>query len=107
MANGDKKLSNHVASGEVLAATPIADIRVICGFKPSYVKVISEGLAQEEWIVGMGAGYAQKIVDSGAGTTDISNITTLGITVEYNGFVIGQDTDIQTAGDVIRWVAFK
>ena len=88
-----------------------AEIEIECGFKPNYVKLLNiDGVAILEWTPDVGAGKGLKIADSGTGATDISLISTLGITVsastdDFRGFKIGADTDVNVDSQTICWIA--
>ena len=106
MANGDKKLGRNSASVEVAGTG--ASLPVICGFKPDKVEIYNRTRnSMAVWTSQMPEASAQKMVDSGAGTTDISFVTVNGITPTFNGFNLGTDTDLNQAADVIYCVAFK
>ena len=106
MAYGDNKLSRDSAVG-IIDGTG-ADISIVCGFKPLHVRILNvDGNAIGEWSALMPDAYIHKIVDSGAGTTDISYAATLGITPLFNGFTIGADTDLNVSGEEIHWIANK
>lgn len=93
---------NNVAVGRYITSSTAAAITITTGFKPRYVKVINETSGdQEEWFEGMTAAYAFKKV--AAGTT--ATITSLGITVADDGFVIGLDTDINVINEQLSWIA--
>ena len=71
--------TNNMATGTVEGTG--SAININCGFKPTAVKVINaDGKAILDWTTEMGAAYGVKTVDSGTGTTDISLITSGGIT---------------------------
>ena len=84
-----------------------AELTVEVGFKPKYVRLLNvSGNAQAEHVKGMADAEAQKVVDSGAGATDISTITSNGITLEDSGFKLGADTDLNVDGELVRWLAW-
>lgn len=93
-------VASHVESGSAVA------IRVETGFKPRYVRVVNQsGNCNLEWFEGMSAAHGVKTVDSGSGTTDISAITSNGITVDDRGYTIGVDTDINVSTEQLRCLA--
>ncbi len=103
---------NNIKSGQVTGTG--AAINVNIGFKPSVVMLFNtSGGCFLIWVNGMGAGYGQKTVDSGAGITDISTITSGGITqyagtsLASEGFTIGTDTDLNVNTEVISYIAFR
>lgn len=83
------------------AATPAAP-ELTLGFTPKYVKMINETtLVIQEWFGGMGDADAFQTADTGAGTTDLSKLTTGGITV--SGGTVTLPAPAQN--NVLRWVA--
>ena len=92
-----------------------ADIDLNIGFVPRAVTVwnVEGESAVLEWTSDMGAGYGFKAVDSGTGTTDLSVITSLGITASvigtdtFTGFTIGADTDINVSGEKLCYKAIR
>lgn len=106
MAAGDSFKSRSFATGQ-LAGTGSA-ITVIAGFKPLSIKIYNRTQnAQGMWNATMPDASAQLVVDSGSGTTDLSFVTSAGITPSFNGFTIGTNASLNTASDVIYWEAFK
>ena len=106
MAAGDKKLSANVASGEVVGTG--SAFNVICGFKPKHIRIMNRtDNSHSEWNDAMPDASAQLTIDSGAGSTDVSFITSNGITPLYNGFTIGTNAALNTASDVVYWTAWK
>ena len=99
--------TSHFAYGTIASATGAA-ITAELGFRPRYVKVMNvTGNCFMEWIQGMGDGYGQKTVDSGSGTTDVSTVTSGGITPAANGFSLGTDADINpNAAEALFFIAF-
>lgn len=93
-----------------------AVIDVALPYTPRKVEVLNaDGICTLVWVNSMGLGAGLKTVDSGAGTTDISFITSNGVTpleqVDLQdgdrGFQIGADTDINVSAETIYWVAFE
>lgn len=90
-----------------------AAINVSIGFLPNMVMVMNTtGNCFIVWTSDMGAAAGQKTVDSGAGTTDVSMLSSLGIS-QYTGsasasqgFTIGADTDINVNAETYYYVAF-
>src|SRR4030042_2705875 len=104
MALGDQVLSNHVAVGSVDGTG--SAITIVCGFKPLSIRVHNiDGDVIAFWDAIMPDAAMQKIVDSGAGTTDISYVTSNGITPAFNGFTIGTDSDLNVSAEELHWVA--
>lgn len=90
------------AVGRYLTDATAAAITITCGFKPRIVRVynVTSG-DMMEWYEGMAAAAAVKTV--AAGTRSI--LTSLGITVADDGFVIGLDTDVNVINEQLSWVA--
>lgn len=106
MAAGDSRLGDNYSTGEVVGTGSAFDVRA--GFKPRSVKIHNRTRnAKGDWTAVMPDASAQLIVDSGAGTTDISFITSNGITPVFNGFTLGSNANLNTASDVIYWEAWK
>jgi hypothetical protein len=100
------KASANIATGEV-AGTGSA-FNIICGFKPKHLCILNRTRnVRATWNDVMPDASAQLVVDSGVGTTDLSFITTNGITPLFNGFTLGSNASMNTASDVIYWTAFK
>ena len=103
-------MSDYVKSGTVEGTG--AAITISVGFVPSIVKLYNiDGNCMLHWNSSMGDGYGQKVVDSGSGTTDISTISSNGVTVvntarSQMGFIIGADTDINVSAETIVWEAY-
>jgi len=103
---------NRVYTGTVTGTG--AAINVTTGFVPKYVRLFNvTGICFLEWTEEMAAGKGLKVVDSGTGATDISFISSNGVTPKgaaeadaFMGFIIGADTDINVSAEVICWVAF-
>lgn len=90
------------AVGRYLTSSTAAAITITCGFKPRIVRIynVTSG-DMMEWFEGMTAATAVKTV--AAGTRSI--LSSLGITVADDGFVIGLDTDVNVINEQISWVA--
>ena len=58
------------------------------------------------WTSEMGDGGAFKVVTSGAGSTDISQITSNGITPTASGFTVGTDGDLNPDGKTVYFEAW-
>ena len=83
-------------------------ISITTGWTPGVVFLWNvDGDCQMVWEKNMGAGYGQKTVDSGSGATDVSTITTGGITSAANGFSIGTDSDVNVNAQTLMWMAFR
>jgi len=102
MASGASK----IAVGSFVGTGASKDVQAV-GFRPKYVKLLNvTGSCQAEWVQGMADASAQKVVDSGAGATDISLITSGGVTPLADGFTLGADTDLNVSGEMVRYVCF-
>jgi hypothetical protein len=82
-------------------------VSVNLGFKPKYVKIINYTDADvvAEWIDGMPDASALLTIDSGAGTSDLSKITTAGITPTSLGFEIGTNASLIETNKVYYYIA--
>ena len=78
---------------------------VTLGFKPAYVRAISENnlTSYEHW---SGMTDAHSINMANHADTQMSLNTSNGITLTSNGFILGTDI-CDTTSDVVRWVAFR
>ena len=78
------------------------------GFRPRSVRIYNvSGNCQAAWLDSMADGSCQKVVDSGAGTSDVSFITSNGITPLANGFRLGADTDLNVATEIVHFEAME
>lgn len=94
----------HHASGTVEGTG--SAITISCGGRPTFVELYNiDGDAKLTWEKNMGDGKGQKMVDSGTGATDISTISTGGVTPAEKSFSIGTDSDINASGETIIWRA--
>ena len=104
MAAGDKFNGYLVLQGEEVGTASAINVR--CNFKPSIIQVINKTTDSIYWWTPMhGAAGATKEVDTGAGATDISTVTSDAITVSDGGFILG--TGVQTTSDVVYWTAWR
>ena len=100
----------NAASGKVTIAASISGatefIRVLCGFKPKYVKWMNADIASSfEWFEGMAANTCFKTLgSSGVITLETTNG---GITVDSVGFRVLQNATLLavSADDVCYWRA--
>ena len=100
------KRSNHCSTGEIDGTG--SAISINCGFKPYFVQVFNiDGNCFASHCFFEADAAMQKTVDSGGGTTDVSYVTSGGITLTANGFSIGTDGDLNVSGEELQWVAFK
>lgn len=99
MSSGASRIKRGAVNGTGSAIT--CDV---VGFQPKSVKVFNvTGDCTAIWLEGMADDSMQKVVDSGSGTTDISLVTSAGITPNAEGFVLGADTDLNVSAELIRW----
>lgn len=76
------------------------------GFKPRYIRALNtDGLCIMEWIEGMADASAVKTVDSGSNQTDVTHVTSNGITVSDTGFTFGLDTDMNVSDEQVYLIA--
>jgi len=101
MASGAAK----IIRGSFVGTGSSKEIRTV-GFRPRSVRVYNvTGNCQGVWLDTMADGACQKTVDSGAGTSDVSFITSNGITPLSNGFTFGADSDLNVAAEVVHFEA--
>lgn len=91
--------------GSVVGTGAAIDVKTV-GFRALSVKLMNtSGNCLAYWQHSMPDAAMQKIVDSGSGATDVSYVTSNGITPLSNGFTIGADTDLNAAGETIHFEA--
>jgi len=77
------------------------------GFRPRRVQLINiDGNSRADWGEQMPDDAMAKIVDSGAGATDLSYVTTDGVTPSHDGFDLGADTDLNVSGEQVMWTCW-
>lgn len=104
MAAGDRYKYATMWHGEDVGIASALEIPI--SFRPAKIEVVNKTTNTIYWWAPPhGAAGATKAVDSGAGTTDISTVTSNGITVGDSSFTLG--TGVQTTSDVIFWTAFR
>lgn len=92
----------NIATGSYITTGTAAAVTITTGFRPRYVHVMNESTGDEyEWFEGMTDAYAVKRVTAGTA----SRITSLGITDNEHGFIIGLDTDVNVSSEQMRWLA--
>lgn len=97
----------RTARGSLTGTGANIDVKNL-GFRPKYVKLLNvSGACQAEWSSSMADASMAKIVDSGVNTTDLSFVTSLGVTPLADGFRLGADTDLNVSGETVHWVAFE
>lgn len=78
------------------------------GFKPRKVVVRNvTGLVVGVWTESMPDAAALLTIDSGAASTDLSYITTDGITPTNTGFTVGANADLNANAEVLHWEAHE
>lgn len=83
-------------------------ISITVGFSPDAILLLNvDGLVDLWWTTDMGDGYGRLVIDSGSGATDLSFITSNGVTATDNGFSIGTNADINASGETIMWIAWR
>jgi len=103
MSSGVQRSVNGAVEGTGSAI----NVRTV-GFRPRRVELRNvDGDCMGFWQNDMADASMQKVVDSGAGATDISTVTSDGITPLSDGFTIGADSDLNASGETIMWVAHE
>ena len=104
MAAGDTFYGPVSATGQVAGTGALLPIKL--DFKPMVVRlfnVTQKSILEFTTVMPQDSGILT--VDTGVGTTDISQLTTNAITTGSDGFYIGTTAAINTAADVIYWYA--
>lgn len=84
-----------------------AALDVPVGFRPRAVEIINtDGACRADWTAEMPDAAMAKVVDSGAGATDLSYVTSNGVTPADDGFSLGADTDINVSGETCYYKAW-
>lgn len=106
MAAGDRYHGPYMSCGEEVGTGALINIKL--DFKPIKIVLLNTTrLTRAEWNSAFPQDSAMLTVDSGAGTTDISYITSNAVSTGSGGFSIGTTASINTASDVIRWEAYR
>lgn len=101
MASGVQK----IVRGSFVGTGAAKDITWI-GFRPGSVKLFNvSGNCQAVWLDSMADASMQKTVDSGTNLTDLSFVTSNGVTPLAGGFRLGADTDLNVAGEIVHFEA--
>jgi len=101
MASG----GSRCVTGAFVGTGSALDVPV--GFRPRAVEIINvTGNCRGGWCEPMPDAAMAKIVDSGSGTTDLSYVTSGGVTPADDGFEIGADTDINAADEICFYKAW-
>ena len=106
MAAGDIKHGPYGSCGEVVGTGALLNVSL--GYAPLTVKIVNRTqLANADWHQGMPQDSMSLVDDSGAGTTDITFVTSNAITTGSSGFALGTNATLNTAADVIYWEATR
>jgi hypothetical protein len=103
MSSGVTRMAvgSFIGTGSAISVTSL-------DFRPRYVKLLNVGGdAQGEWAKPMADASMQKVVDSGSGATDVSLVTSGGITPLANGFSLGTDSDLNASGELVHYIAIE
>lgn len=96
-------------SGSFTGTGAAIDIKKV-GFRPRNIRVFNVaagGLCSGEWIEGMADASMFKIVSSDGTNPTNSVPTSNGITPLADGFTLGADTDLNVAGEMVRFVCHE
>ena len=93
-------------AGTTGGTIPAADVAIIL---PSYIAdaAASAGQAAAQTISGSTATEAAHTHTYTGGSGETAFITSDGITLGNNGFIIGADSDINVSAETINWIAFR
>lgn len=92
----------QLSTGRILDTGTVAAFPVTLGFKPRVVRVYNlTDSTMIEWFEGMADASAVKTLLNGTRALITSN----GITMAADGFVIGLDTDVNVTNKQLAWVA--
>lgn len=98
--------SPNVATGTVTGTG--SAISISTGFRPKEIRIYNRTQkATGIWNDAMADASALLTIDSGVGTTDLSFVTSAGLTPSPLGFTIGTNAALNTASDVIYYTAIK
>lgn len=83
-------------------------VTVKCGRKPKRVEIFNytDADVKASHQDTMPAASALLEIDSGSGTTDVSKITSAGITLGSTGFLVGTNANLIESGKVYHWTAW-
>lgn len=99
MASGASK----IISGAFIGTGAAINVRTV-GFRPKKVEILNVGgVAKAEWVKGMADASAMKQVTAGT----ISVITSGGVTPLSDGFTLGDDSDLNVDGELVRYIAYE
>lgn len=98
---------NRMMTGSLVGTGSAINVRTVT-FRPRKVEIFNvSGVCMAVWTNTMADASALKTVDSGAGATDISFVTSDGITPLSDGFTLGADSDLNASGETVHWVAHQ
>jgi len=99
MASG----ASRIMTGAFYGTGAALNVRTV-GFRPSKVELLNiGGVATGQWVKGMADASVMKAVTAGT----ISVATTGGITPLSNGFTLGDDSDLNVDGELVRYIAYE
>jgi len=102
MASGGAR----VVTGSFTGSGAEIEIKKV-GFQPRVVQLLNiSGQCKADWLEGMADAAMMKTVDSGAGATDVSHVTSGGVTPLADGFKLGTDADLNAAGEVVHYACW-
>lgn len=92
-------------TGTVTCSNPAVAITITMGFRPAAVFIFNVDDTGTEW-------WSRTLTDAhghrSVGSTGVETaITSHGITPLDNGFIIGLDTEINGADNVLHWIAWR
>lgn len=94
---------SRMVVGSVTGTGSAMDITTV-GFKPRKVELFNiTGLVTGVWVEGMADASVAKRVTAG----DMTVPTTGGVTPLSNGFTLGNDSDLNVAAELVRYVAHE
>lgn len=94
---------SRVMTGSLIGTGSAIDVRTV-GFRPQRVVILNvTAPARGEWHDTMADASALKQITAGTA----SFVTTNGITPLSDGFTLGSDADLNTAAEVVHWVAYE
>jgi hypothetical protein len=96
---------SRVMAGSFIGTGALLNVDTV-GFRPKMVQLFNAtGLTQAVWTKTMADDSAFKQINHG--TVQNAFITSDGIIPRANGFSVGTDADLNTAAEVVHWVAHE